>query len=106
MQGTGAIVLRSMNQGWIRFAVSRDRVRRIEVVRKGIGRCDINRMRPGIRRQSLQPLRQAPFELDLQCLVVRYRRIVRQGNLPKVRVRIEYVAYAKKVAPNRADIGQ
>ena len=63
-------------------------------------------MRPGIRRQSLQPLRQAPFELDLRCLVVRCRRIISQGNLPKVRVRIEYVAYAKKVAPNRADIGQ
>src|SRR6266436_3134995 len=87
------------------YALISTAARRVEVVSERIGRGDVNRVGKGIRCQCLQSSRQTPLEFDLEGVVVRCRRIVSQTDLPKVRVGIEYVGYAKKVAPDRSDVG-
>src|SRR5205807_10165584 len=66
-----------------------DEARRIEVVGKRIGRCNVNRVGPRIRSQGLQAVRQAAIGFDLQGVVVRGRSIAGYVDKWKIRIGID-----------------
>src|SRR5271157_6011249 len=62
----------------------RDRAWRADVVGNSIRRGNVNRVRPRIRCQRLQALRQTPLELDLQGVIVRSCGIIRDTDKLKI----------------------
>jgi hypothetical protein len=78
--------------------------RGVEIARESVGRGIVNRVREGIRSQSLQAPRQTPLELDLKSIVIRSRRIGCYAHKLKICIRVKQVCHSKQIAACRADV--